>query len=75
MPDPMTPDEGSIPAPDASATVSGGDAPTPRPNRCVACGEITARGRWCSESCRRAEDGLSADEERELERDDEDDDR
>lgn len=28
---------------------------------CVACGDPT-RSRWCSESCRRAEDGPSAEE-------------
>lgn len=35
----------------------------PRPLvRCAGCGEPTRRGHWCSDSCRRAEDGLSADE-------------
>lgn len=34
---------------------------------CAACGEPCS-GHWCSESCRRAEDGPSADEADEMER-------
>jgi hypothetical protein len=56
---PLPPDEGSVPAPVHPGI---GRMPEPEPLRpCAACGEPTRR-HWCSESCRRAEDGPAEDE-------------
>lgn len=41
---------------DRGCSVSDTQKPKPKPQLCVACGEISYRGRWCSERCFREED-------------------